>query len=207
MLEIKRSKNGHNYDVFDIVVDGEVLKISFQGNLDLYWSYDYRTAIADTKEYMEFNITKENYYLYLLFDELYIAIKNNKPYHNCSIKDDKLRNKKINEYGNLKLYQDRKIIWYSDDFADISNASAIIIEKKQDRFLVTIKRSLEERYSGTYFKTYSVRIRNSGSRYEPYNITFMNMYQKLKEYNPNYHQIHVEEYLYQNKIKKRLLSK
>ena len=50
--------------------------------------------------------------------------------------------------------------------------------------------------------SYSVRISNSGSRYGYFNIPFMNMYTKLCEYNPDYHQIHMEEYLYNEKVKK-----
>ena len=55
------------------------------------------------------------------------------------------------------------------------------------------------------FMTFSVRISNSGSRHNPYNILFMDMYNKLKEYEPNSHQIHLEEYLYNQKTLKKTL--
>ena len=97
------------------------------------------------------------------------------------------------------------ITWYSDDFADTNLASSFTIKKLKDKYIVVMKKSLEEPYNGNYFKTYSVRIRNSGSRYNPYNIAFMGMYQRLKEYNFNYHQIHIEEYLYSKK--RRVLKK
>ena len=51
-----------------------------------------------------------------------------------------------------------------------------------------------------------IRFRNSGSSYDPFNIVFMRMYEKMKQVdhvNDYGHQIHIEEYLYnQNKIKK-----
>ena len=51
-----------------------------------------------------------------------------------------------------------------------------------------------------------IRFRNSGSSYDPFNIVFMRIYEKMKRVdniNDYGHQIHIEEYLYnQNKIKK-----
>jgi hypothetical protein len=50
--------------------------------------------------------------------------------------------------------------------------------------------------------TLTIRFRNSGSTYDPFNIVFMKMYQRLQEYNPDYHQIHIEETIYQKTLKK-----
>jgi len=47
-----------------------------------------------------------------------------------------------------------------------------------------------------------VRIRNSGSRYIPFNQVFMKLYNSLQEYDSDYHQIHIEEYMYQKTLKK-----
>lgn len=51
-----------------------------------------------------------------------------------------------------------------------------------------------------------IRFRNSGSSYDPFNIVFMRMYRKMKQIddvNDYGHQIHAEEYLFnQNKVKK-----
>ena len=110
-------------------------------------------------------------------------------------------------YGSDTLYKDGAITWYCDDFADLNNASNFCIKKYKDYFLLTFKKSKIELFNGCFFPTYSVRIRNSGSRYEPFNISFMGMYQKLKDYNDKYHQIHIEEYLYENKHKKHVLKK
>lgn len=208
MLEIKRNINSHGYDVFDIVTDNGIFQISYENNLDLYWRYIYFNSIDKESNQKVFKITKENYYLYALFNELYNAIKEKKPYKTFpSIIDEDLRNKKLKYYGGYELYNNRTITWYSDDFCEFANASNFSIKKQKDYFLVTFVKSKTEYDNGFVFPTYSVRIRNSGSRYEPFNNAFMGMYQKLKKYNFDYHQIHIEEYLYENKLKKRVLSK
>lgn len=206
MLEIKRDINSHGYDVFDITTDDGTFEISYENNLDLYWRYIYRDSIDKVENTKIFKITKENYYLYCLFLELYQAIKEKKPYKTFpNYIDEELRNKKLKYYGRYELYKNRTITWYSDDFAEFANASNFGITKENDYFLVTFVKSKIEDFNGFLFPTYSVRIRNSGSRFDPFNNTFMGMYQRLKDYNPEYHQIHIEEYLY--KSKKRIRTK
>ena len=204
MLEIERSKNSHGYDVFDIITDNGVFQISYENNLDLYWRYIYTNSIDKVANIKELKITKENYYLYSLFFELNNAIKEYKPYKTFpDYIDANLREKKLKYYGGYELYNAGTITWYSDDFAEFQNASNFSIKKEKDYFLVTFTKSKTEYCNGFIFPTYSVRIRNSGSRFEPFNNTFMGMYQKLKLYDSDYHQIHIEEYLY----KKRVLKK
>lgn len=206
MLEIKRDINSHGYDVFDIMTDNGTFEISYENNLDLYWRYIYTDSIDKVENTKIFKITKENYYLYCLFLELYQAIKEKKPYKTFpNYIDEELRNKKLKYYGRYELYKNRTITWYSDDFAEFANASNFGITKENDYFLVTFVKSKIEDFNGFLFPTYSVRIRNSGSRFDPFNNTFMGMYQRLKDYNPEYHQIHIEEYLY--KSKKRIRTK
>lgn len=206
MLEIKRNINSHGYDVFDIMTDNGTFEISYENNLDLYWRYIYTDSIDKVENTKIFKITKENYYLYCLFLELYQAIKEKKPYKTFpNYIDEELRNKKLKYYGRYELYKNRTITWYSDDFAEFANASNFGITKENDYFLVTFVKSKIEDFNGFLFPTYSVRIRNSGSRFDPFNNTFMGMYQRLKDYNPEYHQIHIEEYLY--KSKKRIRTK
>ena len=210
MLEIKRKKNSHGYDVFDIITDNGIFEISYENNLDLYWRYIYRDSIDKVCNTKTFKITKENYYLYCLFLELYQAIKEKKPYKTFpNYIDEDLRNKKIKYYGGYELYKNSTITWYSDDFAEFANASNFEIKKEKDYYLVTFVKSKIEDCNGFHFPTYSVRIRNSGSRFDPFNNTFMGMYQRLKDYNPEYHQIHIEEYLYneKDKVKKRVKTK
>ena len=96
-----------------------------------------------------------------------------------------------------KLFQNDIIKWYSDDMP-LENASSLEIKKQEDTYSITFFQGKEE-YD---FPTYSVRFRNSGSRYHPYNFAFMSMYNALSEYDSNYHQIHIEEYLYNKKLQK-----
>lgn len=204
MLEITKKINGHGYEEFDIITDDGTFEISFEGNLDLYWRYVYEWPINEVADIKELKITKENYYLYSLFELLYKSIKEKKPYqiYPKSIMPD--NDRRIKYHGGYELYKNGEITWYSDDFAEFDNASRFTIKKYKDYYLVTFIKSKTEACNGFFFPTYSVRIRNDGSRYAPFNIAFMGMYQRLKDYDFSYHQIHIEEYLYQ---KKRVLTK
>lgn len=207
MVEINKDKDTNGYDKFKITTDEGNFNIMFGGNLDLYWSYWPKENIRDWPLFKTFTITKENYFLYQKADELYIRIKERRPYQKAE-KDDyatfleELDLGTLNEtskidYAYEKLFQDDIIKWYSDD-APLEEASRVEIEKIEDAYTITFYQGKEE-YD---FPTYTVRFRNSGSRYHPYNFTFMNMYNSLSEYDPNYHQIHIEEYLYNKKLQK-----
>ena len=205
MLEIEKNKNNHGYDVFNIITDSGSFQISYENNFDLYWSYLYTGDIDECREIKAFKITKENYFLYELFDMLFTSIKNKMPYYNYPYEIEG-RNERKRIYGNSELYNGHEIRWYSDDFAYFDKASNFAIRKHDEYFTLLFTKSKVETFNGNYFKTYSIRIRTSGSRYSPYHIPFMSMYQKLKEYDPNYHQIHIDEYLYEES-KKRVKTK
>lgn len=84
-MEITRSKltreNCYDFYLYD---EDKILSIIFGGNLDLYWTLDIRNTKTDNEikklmytEYSEiFTITKENYFIYSLFEDLYEDIKN-----------------------------------------------------------------------------------------------------------------------------------
>ena len=207
MLEINKTKDAEGYDRFKIIADTGSFDIIFGGNLDLYWSYWPEEDFEDWPLSKTFTITKENYFLYQKIDELYKNIKEQRPYPKTD-KDDytsflkELNSRNSNEskkvdYAYEKLFQNDIIKWYSDDMP-LENASSLEIKKQEDAYSITFFQGKEE-YD---FPTYSVRFRNSGSRYHPYNFAFMNMYNALSEYDPNYHQIHIEEYLYNKKLQK-----
>jgi hypothetical protein len=86
MLEIKRKKNGHGYDVFDIITDDGTFEISYENNLDLYWRYIYRDSIDKVCNTKTFKITKENL-LYKIF------LKANNNLKNAQKKEDGLSEK------------------------------------------------------------------------------------------------------------------
>lgn len=193
MQEIQKHKNSRGHYAFVIKTDNGDFSISFENNFDLYWRYINKCSMLDAPESQEIIITKENYFLYELFYKLYESIKNNKVYYSFSEND-------FFEVDNNHLYKDNKIEWNSDDFYD-EIASKLIIEKMEESFKVTFVKS--KNWHDGIPVTYSVRFRNSGSKYDPFNISFMSMYKELKQYEPACHQIHVEEYLYKQKVLKR----
>lgn len=195
MIEVDKSKNNWGYDTFTIKTDEGAFRILFADNGDLYWRYLCEENILDASERKEFTITKENYFIYGLFFDLYKNIKQNRVYFGLQ-ENDYLQIK-----GENNLFKNGVIDWYSDECPD-DIASRLIIKKEEESFKLTFVKSKED-YDGI-FMTYSVRFRNSGSRYKPHNISFMNMYKELKKYNFDNHQIHIEEYLYNQKVKKKV---
>lgn len=212
MIEIEKIKNGRGYDFFTINTDDGKFFISFQGNLDLYINYESKNLLKETAE-KTFILTKENYYLYSLFSKLYDDIKNCNVYDENEIKDDNIwgfgfTNAQLNEEirnqeerNPYRLFQNNKVEFHSDDF-DYEESSVLYIENNNDEITLTFKKGQND----LHMPTFAIRICNSGSRYNPFNILFMNLYNKLSEYDPTYHQIHMEEYLYELKrtIKKDL---
>ena len=204
MVEIKKTKDVEGYDRFKITTENGSFDIMFGGNLDLYWYYWPEEDFKDWPLAKTFTISKENYFIYQKLDELYKNIKEQKPYQS---KDENVStvfdsSKLINEsprsqYSYKNLFQNDIIKWYSDD-APLEEASMLEIKSQEDKYIITFHQGKED----FGFPTYAIRFRNSGSRYEPYNLAFMNMYNSLSEYNPNYHQIHIEEYLYNKKLQK-----
>lgn len=206
MLEIKKYKV-NSYICFDIVTNDSVFQIWFGGNLDLYFRYDYSGNKLVGPDSKCFYITKENYFLYCLFDELYEDVRNYNIFipdgHNseeeCSAANERFR--KIDLYNPRKLFCDGKIDWHCDDF-DYDEAGSLVIEKLDDCYKLTFNKCKNKSLLGI-IDSYSIRIGNSGSRYGYFNMIFMRMYNKLCSYDPEFHQIHVEEYLYHKKLFKR----
>jgi len=200
----RKTTFGYTIDIFD---DNKILTITFWGNLDLYWYL----KSEEKREVDTFEITKENYFLYSLFDILYNDIVNCnlfKVYEEelsfvNSIKELQMiynrkenLNKVFSEYEEYKrLYNGKYICWYSDDDS-IEDANYVKIIKKEDKYVLEFFSNFK---SSTLWLSNTIRFRNSGSRYMPFNMIFMNMYNSLcsSEYDEN--QIHIEEYLYKTK--------
>lgn len=207
MINLKKLKTEFGYS-FDFITDDGVFKIYFWGDLDLHWEYHYKDDISKIGDSKSFLITKEKFFLFQLFDDLYHDIKD---YH--IYKEDEFYTKqdverfnksimKFDAYPYDLLFHDDKIEWHCDDCI-YEEASMFMIEKLDEAYLLTFKKGIKDG-----MLSYSVRIRNSGSRYHPFNIPFMRMYQQLCSYDferdADFHQIHMEEYLYQKKrIKKK----
>ena len=206
MVEIKKTKDVEGYDRFKITTENGSFDIMFGGNLDLYWYYWPEENYKDWPLAKTFTISKENYFIYQKLDELYKNIKEQKPYQskdeNSSIVFDSsklINDSPKSQYSYKNLFQNDIIKWYSDD-APLEEASMLEIKSQEDKYIITFHQGKED----FGFPTYAIRFRNSGSRYEPYNFAFMNMYNSLSEYDPNYHQIHIEEYLYQQKTLQKI---
>ena len=185
------------------------LAITFGGNGDLFWTI-YNKGDIENKENNDdyFIITKENYAIYNLLEQLFYDIEN------VNIFDEKRDERKLSyrilNRAKSKLYDEEKktITWYSDETAhEVSN----ILKKKKEENTFRI-----EFYTQPYIAGYEedfhsagyipIRFNNSGSAYTPFNITFMDMYNKMSEIDDVMdigHQIHVEEYLYQKEYVKK----
>lgn len=192
MVEINKIKDTYDYYVFTIQTDDGIFEISFQNNLDLYWRYiwDYVDE-GDTKEFI---ITKENYYFYSLIEELYDSIKNYQSFGKDNESFDDI--KKYDQYNPYGLFKEGAIDWHSDD-AIYDTASRLVIKKEMDFYKIIFVKGIID-YD---METYVVRFSNSGSRYSPFNVNFMKFYYELGKYEPDYHQIHIEEYLYNKRCK------
>ena len=171
-------------------------------NGDLYWNiYD------DTDNKIKiFEITKEDYQIFELFNELYnnIKIKNIYDVYEeiklCNSKEQLLKiyrkyeenNKYIIEYNDLNENDD--ISWVSDNnHYDVANIVTIL--KEEDKIILLF--NLRD-----YKSRNSIRFSNSGSRYKPYNKCFMKHFKNLYECKINKEQINIEEFLYLKKTKR-----
>ena len=186
MLKYNKIKTDFGYTI-NIYDSNKILTITFGGNLDLYWYL----SSKEKKEVDTFEITKENYFLYSLFDILYNDIVN---CNSFKVYDEELsfvnsikelqkiynRKKELNiifsEYEEYKrLYNGEYICWYSDDDS-IEDANYVKIIKDDDKYILEFFSNFK---SNTLWLSNTIRFRNSGSRYMPFNMIFMEMYNSL----------------------------
>lgn len=203
---MKVVKKESDFGVNIFLQDGNKhLSITFGGTGDLYWSIHSNDVNKDN----DFTITKENYNVYVLFEQLFNDIENINILYE-EVTEEKKKKYKLYNYANYnELYNENEntITWYSDETAhDVANI--LKIKKENDSFRVQfyiqppIEGYDEDFHSLHYIP---IRFRNSGSSYAPFNRVFMKMYDEMKEINDVNdigHQIHIEEYLYNNKVKK-----
>lgn len=212
MLKLSRRKNRQYEQLYDYEIkdNNKRFVISYEGTLDLYFSAFLEGDYQSQK--IEFEITKENYYLYQVFDTLYSNCLN------CNIyKVDELRyelcetneerkelvneikglNDNLRQYSEYNmLFENEYLSWKSDDNL-YEEADTLNIYKEAERYKLEFIRKNKEMHLGIV-----CRIRNHGSRYKPFNMPFMDLYNTLQKYDPEYHQVHVEEYLYQKRLEK-----
>lgn len=200
-MKVVKDANEFGLDIF-LKEEKKYVAITYNGNLDLYWSIHSENVNEDN----EFLITKENYRLYELFEQLFDDIKNINIF-NEGLDKEMYRSNNMSNYN--ELYNGSNVVtWYSDEAAhEVANILKII--KCDSSFKIQF-------YTQPYIDGYSedfhslhyipIRFRNSGSRYEPFNMVFMKMYRDMKEIddvNDYGHQLHLEEYLHnKSKVKK-----
>ena len=213
MIDINKTISEGNYS-FIIKTDEGKFEISFSGGSDLYFKYIDEGNYPYINKSQPLKITKENYYLYSLFKELYEDVKNHRVFKvhqyeldSCSSNQelDVLYREKERWNEQLKtdqsltsqrLFKKGVIEWHCDDhFYD--DGSVLKISECDESYAISFERGIEEFI--TDYHSFKVRIRNSGSRYAPYNTLFMRLYSKLAEYDPKRHQIDIEEYQFQKK--------
>ena len=212
---MKVRKNDAEFGSEVYLIDSEeYLKFSFGGNGDLYWTIHSSTE----SDRHSFTVTKENYGVYRLFDQLYRDIdeinifdEEEDPFGFQSETERReyieREREKYREYGYSgyhELYdkENKTITWYSDETAhEVSNI--LRIKKNDDTFDVEFQTQPNiygyDEDSKTPYRI-SIRFRNSGSSYDPFNVPFMRMYfnmDSIDDVNDYGHQIDVEEVLYE----------
>lgn len=206
MVKVEKIKYEKGY-IFKITTDEGTFSISFCGNLDLYFNYECDGSILDAPPSKTFFITKENYFLYSIFYKLYDDIKNCNIYYGdsntelvedneTSIFEEEFKNDlRDREASNpRRLFHDDMIDFHSDDYT-YEEASTLTIKKLEEEFEITFNKGRTDVLPATF----AIRICNSGSRHHPFNVLFMHLYHSLIEYEPDFHQIDIEEILYEMK--------
>ncbi len=199
-MKIDRIKNsmGDFYD-YSLMEGNKELLIFFARNYDLYMLLSTNKLLPPNENVtMDFDITKENFDLYHLFDQLYKKIVNSKPLD----EDSSIYYVGKGAYEDL-VDQDLNITWISDNGPE-EIEDKVVISKEEDSYKLTFIRNDKPMDFG--FKTntgISVRFRNSGSRYSPFNTAFMELYNNLQSIDPDCHQIRFEEIEYKELVKKK----
>lgn len=175
MTNVTKERNWGASDVINVQTESGNFYISFEKDLNLYFSY-LGNNVEDEKDKYSFVIDQDNEFLYEQFDNLYDAIIGQKPYkYSENLNSDFYYSlDKLSE----KLVDDGEINWHSDD-SDYDTASVLSVKKRNNSFLVTFKKGQNDEFSRT---TYKVCIKNGGSRYDPYNTSFMIFYNNLNEH-------------------------
>lgn len=191
------------------ITDGEkVFDMIFGGNLDLHWNI-YSIDEMDREKTISFDITKDSYVLWELFDNLYNDFRDcnvstvneaelsfcedseevSKLYDRCNRRNKFLRN--TSEYK--RVFDGKSIRWISDD----ESCNIVTITPKEEGYVIEFT-SGEKRIS--YLEPHGIRFRNSGSSNAPFNQLFMKLYNEIISGEYDFDQVHMNEYI--RKLKK-----
>ena len=183
---IINKKNSEGYDIsgnsIQFVDEDKYMEMLLASSYDLHFKF---YSIGESKS---FEITKEDYFIYEKFSNLYEKIKNNEvydlgaldlkdinskeelEYQKELLKDLNERSKKKGHYD--ELFHD-DIITVKTDNSDTNN-DYFTLEKEEDKFTFTFNNNSSV-----------IKICNGDSYYRPYNILFMECFNELMKYDKN----------------------
>lgn len=230
---IKKKSEVGTYDICIEETPDKHLALIWGGNGDLYWLLDNTETMDEEKDpmYDYFCITKGDYVLYSIFEELYDDLMNGnvflpEQHFNTNVLNlTPEETEEVEEYNakeveharklNDELKEDRRyqrltadnvITWYSDE-EEQNNAEIVRISKQEDSILLEfIRQSTKDDMGQTRVPGYySIRFRTSGSTYTPCDLVFTRHFLKIQEYDFDApQQIHIEEFGYnQKQLKKK----
>lgn len=192
-LQIKKwkdEKDGSYASGYIFKRDGnKKLHIMFLNNLDLYFT------LSEFGDDLTFIIGKDYYEVYEIFDELYKNILGGVILSTES-EIELERNREIAKSTGLVI--DHQIVWRSDNYP-FRTAPYFILKKEGEVYILDFKKP---DICDSLFDDISVRVRNSGSRYMWYNIPFMKAFNNLDDIDLENRQIHIEEYLNEERLNK-----
>ena len=201
-MEIIKEQNKQFNDLYDfkLVEGNKILHIAYSGALDSYWMMeDGRLFGVRENAEIDFEITKEDYEIYRLFENLYNEVITGRPYGmGEGFKNTREYNKLVDENNNITWISDNGYI----DFED-----RVVISKEEDKIkLKFIRNDLVDTYEFKSNWCISIRFRNDGSKYGYFHTSFQNLYNKIQDIDHEYHQYTFEEYEYlkRKENKKRL---
>lgn len=225
MKVIKQKSEVGTLDICIKENEDKSLALIWGGNGDLYWLLD-NLEVMDVREdpmYDTFCITKKDYAIYSMFEELYDDLMNGRiylpeqhmdtyvedlteeqreeveRYNAAEIEHAALENEDIKRSTRYQLLTaDNVVTWYSDE-EERRLAEIVRISKHEDCILLEfIRQSKKDDLGDTRLPGYySIRFRTSGSTYTPCDLVFTRHFLKMQEYDFSApQQIHIEEWCY-----------
>lgn len=232
-MEVIKQKS--EVGTFDICIkenDMKSLALIWGGNGDLYWLLDNleEVDVKDDPMYDTFCITKADYPIYKMFEELYDELMEGKiylPEQHIDTNREDLTEEEREEVERFNAYEiehatsenediksdrryqlltaDNVITWYSDE-EQRTTAEIVRISKQDDSILLEFIRQTKKDDQGHTRLPgyYPIRFRTSGSTYTPCDLVFTRHFLKMQEYDFDApQQIHIEEWCYQEKQLKK----
>ena len=172
--------------------DGELTLQIYMEDDSLYWK---ASSKDNNPIYQTIALTKENYFIYKLFGDLYDDIATYSVFDhlavNGSVKDVNDYFRKIKRHK--EVFDGSHVIWKTLDEND--NINAVRISKEDDKILIEFAKLVSGK-DDIDPSDISLRFNTKDKSDKPYTTPFVTMFRKLATYNPEYHQTHIEEYLY-----------